>query len=84
MPATIAVDISAQMNRKLLALQMYQSQFVAHDPAPLLGLNRYRSMPVSGATHVECFDEYLWRDYVEHISATLAAYGQGRRGDVVR
>jgi len=64
--ANIAVDITATINRKLLALQLYRSQFVAHDPAPILGLNRYRSMAVSGpATHVECFAEYCWPRYLE-------------------
>ena len=64
--ADIAVDITATINRKLLALQLYRSQFVAHDPAPILGLNRYRSMAVGGAaTHVECFAQYRWPRYLE-------------------
>ncbi len=73
LPANISVDITTQMNRKLQAMQMYQSQFVAHDPAPLVGLNRYRSMGVGGpaTTHVECFHEATWPDYLRHIEATL-------------
>lgn len=71
LPADVAVDISAVMNRKLQALQMYRSQFVAHDPAPIVGLNRYRSMGVgtSATTHVECFAERTAGDYIVEVEA---------------
>jgi N-acetylglucosamine malate deacetylase 1 len=63
--ADIAVDITSTVNRKLLALQLYRSQFIAHDPVPILGLNRFRSMAAGGpATHVECFAEYSWQQYL--------------------
>jgi N-acetylglucosamine malate deacetylase 1 len=63
--ANIAVDITSTVNRKLLALQLYRSQFIGHDPAPIVGLNRYRSMAAGGpGTHVECFAEYPWEQYL--------------------
>lgn len=71
LPATVAVDISEVINRKLLALQHYRSQFVAHTPEPILGLNRYRAMGIGGgATYAECFIESPWPEYLAAIRST--------------